>query len=278
MQFKEVGIKFNNQPKIYSFDPNNINLNIQDYVVVETVRGLEFGQVVTNIKNLSKEPKEPLKKVLRLASEKDVMTAEENKKKVKNYLARTKEIVKSLSLEMKLVNAELLLDRSKIIISFVSEKRIDFRELVKLLAQEFKMKIELRQIGSRDEVKILGGMGICGRTCCCCKNTGDFAHVCIKMAKNQGLSLNPTSISGLCGRLLCCLAYENSQYAEILKQMPKINSEVKTPEGVGRVIYNNLLKKTVNVMVNDNYREFPLEDLKFNKNNQLNDVSGNTNE
>ncbi|MDD2445219.1 MAG: regulatory iron-sulfur-containing complex subunit RicT [Clostridia bacterium] len=278
MQFKEVGIKFDNQPKIYSFDPNNINLNIQDYVVVETVRGLEFGQVVTNIKNLSKEPKEPLKKVLRLASEKDVMTAEENKKKVKNYLARTKEIVKSLSLEMKLVNAELLLDRSKIIISFVSEKRIDFRELVKLLAQEFKMKIELRQIGSRDEVKILGGMGICGRTCCCCKNTGDFAHVCIKMAKNQGLSLNPTSISGLCGRLLCCLAYENSQYAEILKQMPKINSEVKTPEGVGRVIYNNLLKKTVNVMVNDNYREFPLEDLKFNKNNQLNDVNGNTNE
>lgn len=278
MQFKEVGIKFDNQPKIYSFDPNNINLNIQDCVVVETVRGLEFGQVVTNIKNLSKEPKEPLKKILRLASEKDVMTAEENKKKVKNYLARTKEIVKSLSLEMKLVNAELLLDRSKIIISFVSEKRIDFRELVKLLAQEFKMKIELRQIGSRDEVKILGGMGICGRTCCCCKNTGDFAHVCIKMAKNQGLSLNPTSISGLCGRLLCCLAYENSQYAEILKQMPKINSEVKTPEGVGRVIYNNLLKKTVNVMVNDNYREFPLEDLKFNKNNQLNDVNGNTNE
>lgn len=179
---------------------------------------------------------------------------------------------------MKLINAELLLDRSKIIISFTSEKRIDFRELVKLLAQEFKMKIELRQIGSRDEVKILGGMGICGRPCCCCKNTGDFEHVCIKMAKTQGLSLNPSSISGLCGRLLCCLSYENSQYVEILKQMPKINSEVTTPEGVGKVIYNNLLKKTVNVKINDNYREFPLEVLKFKHIQSDDEVNGNANE
>lgn len=269
MQLKEVGIKFDNQPKIYSFDASDLNLKVGDFVVAETVRGLELGKVATPVKIIKRSNnKEPLKK-LRVANEKDIETANQNKIKSKEYMIRTKKVVKNLGLEMKLISADLVLDRSKIIISFSSENRVDFRELVKILAQEFKIKIELRQIGSRDEVKIMGGMGICGKPCCCCKNTGDFEHVTIKMAKNQGLSLNPNNISGLCGRLLCCLAYENSQYVEILKLMPKINSEVLTPEGTGKVLYNNLLKKKVYVKVNDNYKEFDLSDIKFSKNQNI---------
>lgn len=268
MQYKEVGVKFDNQPKIYSFDPNNLELNKGDFVVVETVRGQELGKILTPVNELNNVPKEPLKKILRKADEKDIKTSEENKIKTKKYLSKTKEFVKKLQLNMKLIYAELMLDRSKIIISFSSEKRIDFRELVKMLAQDFKMKIELRQVGSRDEVKIMGGIGICGRPCCCCKNTGDFEHVSIKMAKNQGLSLNPTNISGLCGRLLCCLAYENSHYTEILSQMPKIGSEVITAEGKGKVLYNNLLKKKIQVKLNDSIKEYNVEDLKFVKNNK----------
>jgi len=275
MQYKEVGIKFDNQPKIYSFDPNNFELSKDDFVVVETIRGQELGKVLTPVNELKNSPKEPLKKILRKADEKDIRTAEENKIKAKKYLSKTKEFVKKLQLNMKLIYAELMLDRSKIIISFSSEKRIDFRELVKMLAQEFKMKIELRQVGSRDEVKIMGGIGICGRPCCCCKNTGDFEHVSIKMAKNQGLSLNPTNISGLCGRLLCCLAYENKLYTEILNQMPKVGSEVTTADGKGKVLYNNLLKKRVQVKINDTINEYNVEDLKFIKNNKNGNSCGN---
>lgn len=264
MQLKEVSIKFDNQPKIYSFDPDNIELKVGDFVIAETARGLELGKVVKPVK-IIKFSKEHLKKILRLASEKDIQVAKENKSLEKEYLAKTKKAVKDLRLEMKFISAELMFDRNKIILSFSSENRVDFRELVKVLARDFKMKIELRQIGSRDEVRILGGIGICGRPCCCNKNTGDFEHVTVKMAKTQGLSLNPNNISGLCGRLLCCLAYENRQYLDIIKLMPKVGSEVITPEGKGIVLYNNLLKQKVSVRINDNYKEFDLKDIKFKK-------------
>lgn len=268
MEYREIGIKFENQPKIYSFNPNGLDLKLGDFVVGETSRGIELGKVVREIKTLKNEPEEPLNYIMRKATENDIKNAESNKQKVKSYFNKAKEIAQNLNLEMKIVNAELTLDCGKIIISFTSEKRVDFRELVKILAGEFRMKIELRQIGSRDEVKIKGGIGICGRPCCCQKNTGDFEHVTIKMAKMQGLSLNPSNISGLCGRLLCCLGYENEQYAEIFKIMPRVSSDVKTPDGIGKVLYNNILKKTVQVRVGDTYKEYNLEEIQVFKPNQ----------
>lgn len=284
MEQNKIGIRFDNQPKVYFYTTNNLKLNVGDYVVVETVRGVELGKVVTPIKkineqnlnidnnNKNKDNNIPnsnkLKPILRLATKKDIEKSLANKDKVDKYLQKTKQYIKKLNLDMKLIKAELTLDCAKIIISFSSEKRVDFRELVKLLASDFKMKIELRQIGTRDEVRIMGGVGVCGRTCCCCKNSGDFEHVNIKMAKLQGLSLTPSNISGVCGRLLCCLAYENKQYAEIYDKMPLIGSIVITPEGKGEVVYNNLLNETVQVKFEDSYKEFPLNKLKINKYNK----------
>lgn len=266
MQIKEVGINFEGQPKIYSFNPAGLNLKLGDYVVVDTARGLELGKVATPIKEEEvKEGNEPLKKVIRLATEEDVRAKENNVLEAKKDKTRIIEIVNDFKLDMKIVSVELTLDKSKMLINFTSDNRVDFRELVKTLASEFKTRIELRQIGPRDEVKILGGLGPCGRPCCCTKNTGDFEHVSIKMAKNQGLSLNPSNISGLCGRLMCCLSYENKHYAEALKLMPKVGSEVKTPDGVGTVLYNNLLKRTVEVKFEDDKKEYAVSELEFNK-------------
>lgn len=266
MQIKEVGINFEGQPKIYSFNPAGLNLKLGDYVVVDTARGLELGKVATPIKEEEvKEGNEPLKKVIRLATEEDIKAKGNNILEAKKDKTRIIEIVNDFKLDMKIVSVELTLDKSKMLINFTSENRVDFRELVKTLASEFKTRIELRQIGPRDEVKILGGLGPCGRPCCCTKNTGDFEHVSIKMAKNQGLSLNPSNISGLCGRLMCCLSYENKHYAEALKLMPKVGSEVKTPDGVGTVLYNNLLKRTVEVKFEDDKKEYAVSELEFNK-------------
>lgn len=266
MQIKEVGINFEGQPKIYSFNPAGLNLKLGDYVVVDTARGLELGKVATPIKEAEvKEEDEPLKKVIRLATEEDIKAKGNNVLEAKKDKTRIIEIVNDFKLDMKIVSVELTLDKSKMLINFTSENRVDFRELVKTLASEFKTRIELRQIGPRDEVKILGGLGPCGRPCCCTKNTGDFEHVSIKMAKNQGLSLNPSNISGLCGRLMCCLSYENKHYAEALKLMPKVGSEVKTPDGVGTVLYNNLLKRTVEVKFEDDKKEYAVSELEFNK-------------
>ena len=273
MQIKEVGINFEGQPKIYSFNPAGLNLKLGDYVVVDTARGLELGKVATPIKEEEvKEGNEPLKKVIRLATEEDVRAKENNVLEAKKDKTRIIEIVNDFKLDMKIVSVELTLDKSKMLINFTSENRVDFRELVKTLASEFKTRIELRQIGPRDEVKILGGLGPCGRPCCCTKNTGDFEHVSIKMAKNQGLSLNPSNISGLCGRLMCCLSYENKHYAEALKLMPKVGSEVKTPDGVGTVLYNNLLKRTVEVKFEDDKKEYAVSELEFNKITQNEDL------
>ena len=266
MQIKEVGINFEGQPKIYSFNPAGLNLKLGDYVVVDTARGLELGKVATPIKEEEvKEGNEPLKKVIRLATEEDVRAKENNILEAKKDKTKIIEIVNDFKLDMKIASVELTLDKSKMLINFTSENRVDFRELVKTLASEFKTRIELRQIGPRDEVKILGGLGPCGRPCCCTKNTGDFEHVSIKMAKNQGLSLNPSNISGLCGRLMCCLSYENKHYAEALKLMPKVGSEVKTPDGIGTVLYNNLLKRTVEVKFEDDKKEYAVSELEFNK-------------
>lgn len=266
MQITEVGINFEGQPKIYSFDANKYNLKLGDEVVVETVRGLEIGKVATKPKRIEQvEDQEPLKKVLRLANREDIQRKEKNFKLAKEYKSRIVEIVEQFKLEMKVVSVELTLDNSKMIISFTSENRVDFRDLVKTLASEFKTRIELRQIGPRDEVKILGGLGPCGRPCCCTKNTGDFEHVSIKMAKVQGLSLNPTSISGLCGKLMCCLGYENEHYSEAQKLMPKVGSEVQTPDGRGVVLYNNLLKRSVEVKIEDEKKEYPVSKISFNK-------------
>lgn len=266
MQIKEVGINFEGQPKIYSFNPAGLNLKLGDYVVVDTARGLELGKVATPIKEEEvKEGNEPLKKVIRLATEEDIKAKGNNVLEAKKDKTKIIEIVNDFKLDMKIVSVELTLDKSKMLINFTSENRVDFRELVKTLASEFKTRIELRQIGPRDEVKILGGLGPCGRPCCCTKNTGDFEHVSIKMAKNQGLSLNPSNISGLCGRLMCCLSYENKHYAEALKLMPKVGSEVKTPDGVGTVLYNNLLKRTVEVKFEDDKKEYAVSELEFNK-------------
>ena len=266
MQVKEVGINFEGQPKIYSFDPAGLNLKLSDFVVVETARGLELGKVATEEKNIViKEGNEPLKKVIRLATEEDKKNKEENILEARKDKTRIIEIIKDFNLEMKIVSVELTLDRSKMLISFTSDNRVDFRELVKALAGEFKTRIELRQIGPRDEVKILGGLGPCGRPCCCTKNTGDFEHVSIKMAKNQGLSLNPSNISGLCGRLMCCLSYENKHYEEALRLMPKVGSIVKTPDGDGTVLYNNLFKRTVEVKFEDDKKEYAVSELKFDK-------------
>ena len=241
-------------------------MKLGDYVVVDTARGLELGKVATPIKEEEvKEGNEPLKKVIRLATEEDIKAKGNNVLEAKKDKAKIIEIVNDFKLDMKIVSVELTLDKSKMLINFTSENRVDFRELVKTLASEFKTRIELRQIGPRDEVKILGGLGPCGRPCCCTKNTGDFEHVSIKMAKNQGLSLNPSNISGLCGRLMCCLSYENKHYAEALKLMPKVGSEVKTPDGVGTVLYNNLLKRTVEVKFEDDKKEYAVSELEFNK-------------
>ena len=273
MQIKEVGINFEGQPKIYSFNPAGLNLKLGDYVVVDTARGLELGKVATPIKEEEvKEGNEPLKKVIRLATEEDIKAKGNNVLEAKKDKTKIIEIVNDFKLDMKIVSVELALDKSKMLINFTSENRVDFRELVKTLASEFKTRIELRQIGPRDEVKILGGLGPCGRPCCCTKNTGDFEHVSIKMAKNQGLSLNPSNISGLCGRLMCCLSYENKHYAEALKLMPKVGSEVKTPDGVGTVLYNNLLKRTVEVKFEDDKKEYAVSELEFNKITQNEDL------
>ena len=266
MQVNEVGISFESQPKIYSFDSNGYQLNVGDYVVVDTARGVELGKVATPIKTINlDETKEPLKKIIRVADKEDIEKKQKNLKDAKLAKSKIIDIIKNFQLEMKIVSVEYTLDGTKMLINFTSENRVDFRDLVKTLASEFKTRIELRQIGPRDEVKILGGMGPCGRPCCCTKNTGDFEHVSIKMAKNQGLSLNPTNISGLCGRLLCCLAYENEHYVETLKLMPKINSEVTTPDGNGIVLYNDLLKRTVTVKFDDDKKEYNISQIKFNK-------------
>ncbi len=276
MQTEIVGVKFADGGKIYDFSPNNLLVNIGDKVIVETVRGLDFGTVATPIKTIERaETDEPLKDVVRIATHQDLAQIKKIKALNKKFLEETKKIVEDFGLEMKIISCDTSFDEQKININFTSENRVDFRELVKELGSRFKARIELRQIGARDEVKIMGGLGPCGKVCCCREFLKDFEHVSIKMPKVQGLSLNPTKISGLCGRLMCCLGYENGHYSETFRLMPRINSEVETPEGKGTVVYNNLLKRLVQVRMGkkddptSQILEFPLDKIKIKAKNNV---------
>lgn len=266
---KVVGVKFEEKScgKIYYFDPQNFSFNLGDKVIVETTHGLSVGYVAFCEKFINpSELVEPLKKVIRKANEKDLQTLKKLAEKEKNAVQEAKKISKQLKLDMQIVNAEYSFDESKVTINFTSDDRVDFRDLVKILAGVLKTRIELRQVGTRDKAKILGGIGVCGKEVCCKQFLKDFEKVNIKMAKNQGISLNPTNINGVCGRLLCCLGYENEQYIELINLMPKLGSKVKTKDGEGTVVYNDLMKKLVSVKIfqdkeNYNIIDFPLEEL-----------------
>lgn len=245
---KVIGVRFKTAGKVYYFDPCDYVLKIGDNVIVETARGVEFGEV--SIENTEVEDNEivaPLKPIVRIANHEDVIKHEENVKKKEKALAQCQEKIDKRGLEMKLIDVEYTFDNTKIIFYFTADGRVDFRELVKDLAAVFKMRIELRQIGVRDEAKMMGGIGSCGRPLCCHSWLADFEPVSIKMAKVQNLSLNPTKISGICGRLMCCLKYENDVYQDLKRGMPEQGEKVKTPDGIGRVVDTNIFKETVRV-------------------------------
>lgn len=259
-----VGIRFKRVGKKYYFDPGKFDLKMYDKVVVETIRGYEMGEVIENIKEVDeKELISTLKPVQRVATEKDIMQYEKNLKDIPQALEKCKQNILKNKLEMKLLGCEYTLDRTKLIIYFNAEGRVDFRELVKDLANEFRLRIELRQVGTRDGAKFLGGIGPCGYLLCCNTFLGDFETVSIKMAKNQNLSLNPVNISGLCGKLLCCIKYENDVYTENRKQLPKINSTVLTTDGKARVLAVNIINKTVRVETKEEgVKTFKVSELK----------------
>jgi len=245
-----VGIQFKGVGKVYYFDPNNVQFCKGDGAIVETARGIEYGVVsIANSQVDTDKIVGTLKPVIRKATEKDLAQYNDNLAKREGAMAIAKEKIQKHKLDMKLVDAEYTFDGTKLIFSFTSENRVDFRELVKDLASQFHTRIELRQIGIRDECKMVGGLGPCGRPCCCNSFSCD-CRVTIKMAKNQGLSLNPTKISGLCGRLMCCLKYEDEYYAETLKIMPKVGSEVETADGTVVVESVDMLRQTIKARVN----------------------------
>ena len=237
-----VGIRFKKAGKMYYFDPAGIKLEKEDGAIVETARGIEYGTV---IKGNSFVPEEaivpPLKQVMRRATEEDTKSVE--------AFGICLEKISRLGLDMKLVDVEMTFDRNKLIFYFTSDGRVDFRELVKELAAVFRMRIELRQIGVRDEAKMLNGIGICGRPLCCASFLGDFQPVSIKMAKEQNLSLNPTKISGICGRLMCCLKYEEDVYEELNKKLPRVGDIISTPDGTGEILTTNVLMQQVKAAV-----------------------------
>ena len=282
---KIIGVKFKNTAKVYYFSPAK-DTDVypeKSGVIVETAKGLEYGTVVFGVREIpDEELTHALKPVLRKATEKDEKKVRENQAKIPDTLKKAEEKILDRNLEMKLVGCEYSFDGKKLVLYFTADGRIDFRELVKDLAQEFHVRIELRQIGIRDEAKLLGGLAPCGRACCCSSCIPEFAKVSIKMAKNQCLHLNPSKISGLCGRLMCCLEYENDYYAEVFKKMPKIGGQVKTPDGTGTVISNDMLKLIVKVKISnsdgsDVYKDFPLDRIQF-KNNKIQGNSNNDDE
>lgn len=237
-----IGVRFKSIGKIYYFDPLGEEYEKGDFVIVETVRGIEIGEVVLENRGVPEESVvAELKPVIRRADKEDFEKQKENKQKEKEAFSICLKKIKEHNLEMKLIDVEYTFDGSKILFYFTADGRIDFRELVKSLATIFRTRIELRQIGVRDEAKMLGGIGICGRELCCRKFLGDFEPVSIRMAKEQGLSLNPSKISGTCGRLMCCLKYEQDTYEQLLKRTPKVDALVKTPDGKGIVVESNIL-------------------------------------
>lgn len=265
-----IGIRFNPAGKIYYFSPQGMTLRIGDRVIVETSRGVELGTVSIQNRNVPTETlKEPLKPILRLADEKDFEQLKQNKEKEREAFAIANKEIARHGLDMKLIRVEYTFDGSKILFYFTADGRVDFRELVKSLAGVFRTRIELRQIGVRDEAKHLGALGICGRFLCCSSYLNDFQPVSIKMAKEQGLSLNPTKISGVCGRLMCCLQYEQEGYEEMLKVVPRVGTTVSTNEGTGVVIDTNVLKGTMKVRIETpegtTFGQYALDEVKVLK-------------
>lgn len=245
-----VGIRFKKAGKMYYFDPAGLKLEKEDCAIVETARGVEYGTVIKSNTMVSEEAiVSPLKQVMRKATKEDAKTVENNRKKEREAFDICLEKIARLGLDMKLVDVEMTFDRNKLIFYFTSDGRVDFRELVKELAAVFRMRIELRQIGVRDEAKMLNGIGICGRPLCCATFLGDFQPVSIKMAKEQNLSLNPTKISGICGRLMCCLKYEEEVYEELNKKLPRVGDIISTPDGTGEILSTNVLMQMVKAAV-----------------------------
>lgn len=255
-----VGVRFKENGKVYYFDPDSKNYSRGDNVIVETVRGIECGQVATGNNTVSDEEIiHPLKKVIRPANKEDLKTLEINRRKEAEAFEFCEKKVEELGLLMKLVEVECTFDGSKILFYFTADDRVDFRELVKILASQYRTRIEMRQIGVRDVSKMLGGLGICGRPFCCSQFLDDFHPVSIKMAKEQGLSLNPTKISGTCGRLLCCLKYEQDSYEYLNKITPRVGSVVETKEGRGTVTESNLLTGKLKVCLDRRPEALPAE-------------------
>ena len=264
---KIVAVRFKNAGKSYYFDPLHFDIKRGDNVIVETSRGIEFGTAVSDIREIEDEElRSNLKGVIRLANEQDIKKHEDNKHRQDEAFKICQEKIKAHKLAMKLIEVEYTFDGSKILFYFTADGRIDFRELVKDLANVFHTRIELRQIGVRDESKSMGSIGVCGRSLCCSQWLDEFVPVSIKMAKEQGLSLNPSKISGACGRLMCCLKYEQDVYEELIRRMPKPEQQVKTPDGTGTVISVSLLKGIVRVATEDGnektVRDYNADDIK----------------
>lgn len=259
-----VGVRFKKAGKIYYFSPGDLELTKGESVIVETSRGVEYGKVVIEKKEVAEDDVVlPLKQVIRIANEQDKLIVEENKAAAEEALEVCFSKIAEHQLEMKLVDVEYTFDRNKVLFYFTADGRIDFRDLVKDLAAIFRTRIELRQIGVRDEAKMLGGIGPCGRMLCCSTFLGDFEPVSIKMAKDQNLSLNPSKISGLCGRLMCCLKYENDLYESAKEALPDIGESIVTPEGQGRIIGLNILERMIQVELTepDRVLDYTMDEL-----------------
>ena len=245
-----IGVRFKKAGKLYYFDPDGEKLEEGSHAIVETIRGVEYSTVIKgNTMVEDSDVIQPLKKVIRKATPEDDICEEENRKKEKEAFQICLEKIVKHKLDMKLIDVEITFDHNKLIFYFTSDGRVDFRELVKELASVFRTRIELRQIGVRDEAKMLNGIGICGRCLCCSTFLGDFHPVSIKMAKEQNLSLNPTKISGICGRLMCCLKYEEDVYEELNKKLPKVGDVISTPDGTGEILSVNVLMQNVKAAV-----------------------------
>lgn len=268
---KIIGVRFKRPGKVYFFDAGNIDVNVKDKVIVETAMGQEIGEVIINNKNLANNNiKTSLKPIVRVATGKDLKHLQENKEKEKEAFKICEEKIKSHNLNMSLVDVAYTFDNAKLLFYFTADSRIDFRELVKDLASIFKTRIELRQIGVRDQVRRIGGNGVCGRELCCCTFLNNFDTVSIKMAKEQNIALNPAKISGNCGRLMCCLKYEQEAYEKKLNKLPKVGAIVKTEDGEGTVDNVEILKEIVRVKIKDEedtfYKKYPASEVKIIKN------------
>ena len=276
---KVIGVRFRQAGKVYYFSPGKLHIRKGDKVIVETARGVEFGHVVAGVKEVPDEDiMQPLKSVIRIATDEDKRNEEKNREKEKEAFDICLEKIRKHELDMKLINAEYTFDGNKVLFYFTADGRIDFRELVKDLAAVFRTRIELRQIGVRDETKIRGGIGICGRPLCCSTYLSEFAPVSIKMAKEQNLSLNPTKISGVCGRLMCCLTNEEETYEELNSRLPAIGDYVTTRDGLkGEVQSVSVLRQLVKVVVTmdddeKEIREYRADELRFKPRKKKNDI------